>query len=290
MYKEGMLKENTFKDKVVLITGGGTGLGKSMGTYLLSLGAKIIITSRKTDVLDKTKEELEKEYPNNIFAIASDVRKIEDVENVINESYNHFGKVDYLINNAAGNFISPTERLSAKAFEVIIDIVLKGTCNFTLILGKKWIKDKTPGTVLNIATTYAHTGSGYVVPSAAAKGGVVSFTKSIAAEWAKYKIRCNAVAPGPFPTKGAWDRLVPPGFSKFFDIKKRVPLKRVGEHQELSNLVAYLLSDYSGYITGEVMTIDGGEWIYNAGQFTYLDKIPKAMWTIIEKTIRRKNK
>ena len=290
MYKEGMLKENTFKDKVVLITGGGTGLGKSMGTYLLSLGAKIIITSRKIDVLDKTKEELEKEYPNNIFAIASDVRKIEDVENVINESYNHFGKVDYLINNAAGNFISPTERLSAKAFEVIIDIVLKGTCNFTLTLGKKWIKDKTPGTVLNIATTYAHTGSGYVVPSAAAKGGVVSFTKSIAAEWAKYKIRCNAVAPGPFPTKGAWDRLVPPGFSKFFDIKKRVPLKRVGEHQELSNLVAYLLSDYSGYITGEIMTIDGGEWIYNAGQFTYLDKIPKAMWTIIEKTIRRKNK
>jgi NAD(P)-dependent dehydrogenase (short-subunit alcohol dehydrogenase family) len=290
MYKEGMLKENTFKDKVVLITGGGTGLGKSMGTYLLSLGAKIIITSRKIDVLDQTKEELEKEYPNNVFAIASDVRKIEDVENVINESYNNFGKIDYLINNAAGNFISPTERLSSKAFEVIIDIVLKGTCNFTLTLGKQWIKDKTPGTILNIATTYAHTGSGYVVPSAAAKGGVVSFTKSIAAEWAKYKIRCNAVAPGPFPTKGAWDRLVPPGFSKFFDIKKRVPLKRVGEHQELSNLVAYLLSDYSGYITGEVMTIDGGEWIYNAGQFTYLDKIPKAMWTIIEKTIRRRSK
>ena len=290
MYNQGMFKENTFKDKVVLITGGGTGLGKSMGTYLLSLGAKIIITSRKMDVLKKTKEELEKDYPNNIFAVASDVRKIEDVENVINESYNHFGKVDYLVNNAAGNFISPTERLSAKAFEVIIDIVLKGTCNFTLTLGKRWIKDKTPGAILNIATTYAHTGSGYVVPSAAAKGGVVSLTKSIAAEWAKYKIRCNAVAPGPFPTKGAWDRLVPPGFSKFFDIKKRVPLKRVGVPQELSNLVAYLLSDYSAYITGEVMTIDGGEWIYNAGEFTYLDKIPKAMWTIIEKTIRRKSK
>ena len=144
--------------------------------------------------------------------------------------------------------------------------------------------------ILNIATTYAHTGSGYVVPSAAAKGGVVSLTKSIAAEWAKYKIRCNAVAPGPFPTKGAWDRLVPPGFSKFIDIKKRIPLKRLGEHQELSNIVAYLLSDYSSYITGEVMTIDGGEWIYNAGQFSWLDKIPKAMWTIIEKTIRKKNK
>ena len=290
MVNEGMFKENTFKDKVILITGGGTGLGKSMGEYLLTLGASIIITSRKLDVLNKTKEEFESKYPNKILAISSDVRNHEDVETVINTGYEHFGKIDRLINNAAGNFISPTERLSPKAFEVIIDIVLKGTCNFTLILGKKWIDNKQPGTILNIATTYAHTGSGYVVPSAAAKGGVVSLTKSIAAEWAKYNIRCNAVAPGPFPTKGAWDRLVPPGFSKFIDIKKRIPLKRLGEHQELSNIVAYLLSDYSSYITGEVMTIDGGEWIYNAGQFSWLDKIPKAMWTIIEKTIRKKNK
>ncbi len=290
MLNEGMFKENTFEEKVILITGGGTGLGKSMGEYLLSLGASIIITSRKLDVLNKTKEELESKYPNKILAISSDVRNAEDVKNVITKGFEHFGKIDGLINNAAGNFISPTERLSPKAFEVIIDIVLKGTCNFTLILGKKWIENKTPGTILNIATTYAHTGSGYVVPSAAAKGGVVSLTKSIAAEWAKYKIRCNAVAPGPFPTKGAWDRLVPPGFSKFIDIKKRIPLKRLGEHQELSNIVAYLLSDYSSYITGEVMTIDGGEWIYNAGQFSWLDKIPKAMWTIIEKTIRKKNK
>ena len=290
MLNEGMLKENSFEEKVILITGGGTGLGKSMGEYLLSLGASIIITSRKLDVLNKTKEEFEAKYPNKILAISSDVRNAEDVENVITKGFEHFGKIDGLINNAAGNFISPTERLSPKAFEVIIDIVLKGTCNFTLILGKKWIENKTPGTILNIATTYAHTGSGYVVPSAAAKGGVVSLTKSIAAEWAKYKIRCNAVAPGPFATKGAWDRLVPPGFSKFIDIKKRIPLKRLGEHQELSNIVAYLLSDYSSYITGEVMTIDGGEWIYNAGQFSWLDKIPKAMWTIIEKTIRKKNK
>ena len=290
MFNESMLKENTFKNKVILITGGGTGLGKSMGSYLLSLGGKIIITSRKLEVLESTKKEFDKIYPGQTLAISGDVRNIDDVENIIEQGFSNFKNIDYLINNAAGNFISPTERLSAKAFEVIIDIVLKGTCNFSLTLGKKWIKSKKPGNILNIATTYAHTGSGYVVPSAAAKGGVVSFTKSIAAEWAKYNIRCNAIAPGPFPTKGAWDRLVPPGFSKFFDIKKRVPLKRVGDHQELANLVAYMLSDYSAYITGQVMTIDGGEWIYNAGQFTYLDKIPKAMWTIIEKTIRRKTK
>ena len=286
----GMLPNDTFKDKVILITGGGTGLGKSIGEYILRLGGKLIITSRKMDVIKNTAVEFNKDYPESVYAVDGDVRNIEDVENVINSGIEKFGNIDMLINNAAGNFISPTERLSANAFSVIIDIVLKGTCNYTLTLGKKWIKNKTKGTILNITTTYALTGSGYVVPSAAAKGGVLTFTKSIAAEWAKYGIRCNAVAPGPFPTKGAWDRLVPPGFSKFFDIKKRVPLKRVGEHQELANISAYLLSEYSGYITGEVVTIDGGEWMYNAGQFTWLDKVPQKLWGLIEKTIRKKSK
>ena len=254
------------------------------------LGGKLIITSRKIDSIQKTADEFNKLFPRSTFVVPGDVRNIEDVENVINKGFEKFGSVDMLINNAAGNFISPTERLSANAFSVIIDIVLKGTCNYTLTLGKKWINNKTEGTILNIATTYAMTGSGYVIPSAAAKGGVLTFTRSIAAEWAKYNIRCNAVAPGPFPTEGAWNRLVPPGFSKFMDIKKRIPLKRVGEHQELANLCAYLLSDYSAYITGEIITIDGGEWIYNAGQFSWLDKIPSKLWGLIEKTIRKKNK
>ena len=290
MNTSGMLPKDTFKDKVILITGGGTGLGKSIGEYILKLGGKLIITSRRMDVIENTAKEFNKTFPESVYAVNGDVRNIEDVENVIEKGIDKFGNIDMLINNAAGNFISPTERLSANAFSVIIDIVLKGTCNYTLTLGKKWIKNKTKGTILNITTTYALTGSGYVVPSAAAKGGVLTFTKSIAAEWAKHGIRCNAVAPGPFPTKGAWDRLVPPGFSKFFDIKKRVPLKRVGEHQELANLSAYLLSDYSGYITGEVVTIDGGEWMYNAGQFTWLDKVPQKLWGLIEKTIRKKSK
>jgi NAD(P)-dependent dehydrogenase (short-subunit alcohol dehydrogenase family) len=285
-----MLPSDTFKDKTVLVTGGGTGLGKSIGKHILELGGQLIITSRKNEVIEKTANEFNNLYPDSTLHIAGDVRNIKDVENVINKGFEKFGSVDMLINNAAGNFISPTERLSANAFSVIIDIVLKGTCNYTLTLGKKWIADKREGTILNIATTYAMTGSGYVIPSAAAKGGVLTFTRSIAAEWAKYNIRCNAVAPGPFPTKGAWSRLVPPGFSKFMDIKKRIPLKRVGEHQELANLCAYLLSDYSAYITGEIITIDGGEWIYNAGQFTWLDKIPSKLWGLIEKTIRKKNK
>ena len=285
-----MLPSDTFKDKTVLVTGGGTGLGKSIGKHILELGGQLIITSRRNEVIEKTANEFNDLYPDSTLHVAGDVRNIEDVENVINKGFEKFGSVDMLINNAAGNFISPTERLSANAFSVIIDIVLKGTCNYTLTLGKKWIDKKKEGTILNIATTYAMTGSGYVIPSAAAKGGVLTFTRSIAAEWAKYNIRCNAVAPGPFPTEGAWSRLVPPGFSKFMDIKKRIPLKRVGEHQELANLCAYLLSDYSAYITGEIITIDGGEWIYNAGQFSWLDKIPSKIWGLIEKTIRKKNK
>ena len=290
MNKNKMLPTDTFKDKTILVTGGGTGLGKSISKHILELGGKIIITSRRNEVIEKTANEFNELYPNSTLHIAGDVREIKDVENVINTGFEKFGNIDMLINNAAGNFISPTERLSANAFSVIIDIVLKGTCNYTLTLGKKWIDNKSEGTILNIATTYAMTGSGYVIPSAAAKGGVLTLTRSIAAEWAKYNIRCNAVAPGPFPTEGAWSRLVPPGFSKFMDLKKRVPLKRVGEHQELANLCAYLLSDYSAYITGEIITIDGGEWIYNAGQFSRLDKIPSKLWGLIEKTIRKKGK
>tara|TARA_X000001036_G_C20653248_1_gene795887 strand:+ start:599 stop:1474 length:876 start_codon:yes stop_codon:yes gene_type:complete len=290
MYNKGMLPEDTFKNKVVLITGGGTGLGRSIGEYLIKLGAKIIITSRRQEVINKTAEEFNEISKNSTIAIAGDVRNHDDVNNVIETGFKHFKSIDCLINNAAGNFISPTERLSPGAFDAIIDIVLKGSTYYTLLLGKKWIKHKIPGTILNITTTYAFTGSGYVIPSACAKGGISSMTRSIAAEWAKYNIRCNAIAPGPFPTKGAWDRLVPPGFSKFINMTKRIPLKRMGEHQELSNLAGYLLSDYSSYMTGEIVTLDGGEWTYNAGQFSFLDKIPKAMWSIIEKTIRKKSK
>jgi NAD(P)-dependent dehydrogenase (short-subunit alcohol dehydrogenase family) len=195
-----------------------------------------------------------------------------------------------LVNNAAGNFISPTERLSPKAFDVIVDIVLKGSYNCSLLMGQYWIKNKIAGTVLNIVTTYSWTGSGYVVPSAVAKAGVLTMTRSLAAEWAKYKIRTNAIAPGPFPTQGAFSRLFPEGLKEKIDPLKRIPLKRYGEHQELANLAAYLMSDFSAYVNGEVVTIDGGEWIYNAGEFTGLDAVPQEMWDHIEKEIRGKKK
>jgi Dehydrogenases with different specificities (related to short-chain alcohol dehydrogenases) len=186
-----------------------------------------------------------------------------------------------------GNFISPTERLSPKAFDVVVDIVLRGSYNCTLALGKYWIKNKQNNkVVLSIVTTYAWTGSAYVVPSACAKAGVLAMTRSLAVEWAKYGIRMNAIAPGPFPTKGAWDRLLPGNFRERFDLIKQVPLRRVGEHQELCNLAAYLISDYSSYINGEVVTIDGGEWLQGAGEFNLFDDVTPEEWDAIEKLVR----
>ena len=285
----GMLKADVLKDKVVLITGGGTGLGKSMGRYFMDLGAHLIITSRKQGVLDKTAREFG-EYSGKVLPIAGDVRDAKDVEMVIQSSLDKFGKIDVLLNNAAGNFISPTERLTPKAFDVVVDIVLKGTYNYSLLLGKHWIDKKHPGVILNIVTTYSWTGSAFVAPSAAAKGGVLALTRSLAAEWIKYKIRCNAIAPGPFPTKGAWDRLFPKPISTFFNFEKTLPMKRYGNHQELANLAAYMVSDFAGYMNGEVVTLDGGEWIHNAGQFNKLEKVPKKPWGLIERAVRGKKK
>ena len=285
---KGMLKENSLENKVILVTGGGSGLGKSMVKYFLELGANVVITSRREELLIEVAKEFNSKHNSEVFPIACDVRKIDEVENVINESYKKFGKIDCLVNNAAGNFISPTERLSKRAFDAVIDIVLKGTINFTLTLGKKWIKDKSDGNVLNIVTTYSWTGSGYVVPSACAKAGVLSMTRSLAVEWAKYKIRSNAIAPGPFPTKGAWERLLPGDLKEKFDPSKKVPVGRVGEHQELSNLAAYLLSDYSSYINGEVITIDGAEWLKGAGQFNHLEMITDQMWDMFEMMRKKK--
>jgi len=281
---EGMLKPDSLKGKTIIITGGGTGLGKSMGKYMLELGANLVITSRKMEVLEKTVAELESQTGGNVLAVSCDVRKYEEIVNVIDETEKRFGQIHGILNNAAGNFISPTERLSHRAFDIVVDIVLKGTYYMTLAAGKHWITKKQPGTFLNIVTTYAWTGSGYVVPSACSKAGVLALTRSLAVEWAKYKIRSNAIAPGPFPTEGAWSRLLPGELVKKFDPAKRIPVKRVGEHQELANLAAYLMSEYSAYINGEVITIDGGEWLRNGGEFSHLEDISEDMWDALEKS------
>jgi len=288
-YQDKMLRDDALKNKTFVVTGGGSGLGKSMTRYFLELGANVVITSRNLEKLQKAAEELEKETGGKVLPLQCDVRDYEGVCKMRDKSLEHFGSVDGLLNNAAGNFISPTERLSANAFDTIIDIVLKGSKNCTLAFGKHWIDNKEKQkTVLSIVTTYAWTGSAYVVPSATAKAGVLAMTRSLAVEWAKYGIRFNAIAPGPFPTKGAWDRLLPGDLKEKFDLSKKVPLKRVGDHQELANLAAYLLSDFAEYLNGEVITIDGGEWLKGAGQFNLLEQVPEEMWDMLEQMIKAK--
>jgi len=283
-----MLRDNALKEKTIVVTGGGSGLGKAMTKYFLELGANVAITSRNLEKLQNTANELEIETGGNCLPIQCDVRHYDQVIAMHKTVIDEFGTVDVLLNNAAGNFISPTERLSANAFDTIIDIVLKGTKNCTLAFGKHWINTKQTNTnVLNIVTTYAWTGSGYVVPSATAKAGVLALTRSLAVEWAKYGMRFNAIAPGPFPTKGAWDRLMPGNLKDKFDMSKKVPLQRVGQHQELANLAAYLVSDFSAYVNGEVITIDGGEWLKGAGEFNMLEEIPSDMWDQLEMMIRK---
>lgn len=286
-FSEPMLREGSLKDKVIIVTGGGTGLGKSMTRYFLQLGAKVVITSRKADVLEQTAAELRTETGGEVLAVACDVRNYEQVENMISQTLGTFGQLNVLVNNAAGNFISPTERLSARAFDTVVDIVLKGSYYCALAAGKHWIAGKQPGNILSIVTTYAWTGSGYVVPSACGKAGVLALTRSLAVEWGKYGIRCNAIAPGPFPTPGAWDRLFPEPLRKKFSPEMKVPVGRVGNHQELANLAAYLVSDFSAFVNGEVVTIDGGEWLKGAGEFSYLEALDDATWDMLAAMMKK---
>jgi len=286
-----MLRDDALANKVIVVTGGGSGLGKAMTQYFLELGAKVAITSRDLGKLQNTATDLEAQTGGKCLAVQCDVRDYSQVEAMLKTVLDTFGQVDVLLNNAAGNFISPTERLSANAFDTIIDIVLKGSKNCTLAFGKHWIDGRQKNTtILNIVTTYAWTGSAYVVPSATAKAGVLAMTRSLAVEWAKYGIRSNAIAPGPFPTQGAWDRLLPGDLKDKFDLAKKVPLRRVGNHQELANLAAYLVSDFSAYINGEVITIDGGEWLQGAGEFNMLEAVPKELWDQLEMMIKAKGK
>jgi NAD(P)-dependent dehydrogenase (short-subunit alcohol dehydrogenase family) len=265
MFKDGLLA-----DEVILVTGGGSGLGKSMSLRFAELGARLVICGRREGVLDSAVREIEEATGSEVLAVPCDVRDLEQVEAVVQAGIDRFGQISGLVNNAAGNFLAQTETLSSNAFRTVVDIVLTGSFHATLACGRHMI-EKGRGTVLSIATTYAWTGSAFVVPSACAKAGVLAMTRSLAVEWARYGIRLNAIAPGPFPTEGAFSRLMPPGIEEA--ALRKIPLRRFGEHHELANLATYLMSSQSGYVNGEVVTIDGGEWL-NGGEFNHFTSLP----------------
>ncbi|KAM6102896.1 2,4-dienoyl-CoA reductase [(3E)-enoyl-CoA-producing], mitochondrial [Theristicus caerulescens] len=281
-----MLPPNTFQGKVAFITGGGTGIGKGMTTTLSSLGAKCVIASRKLDVLKGAAEEISSKTGNKVHAIQCDVRDPVSVKNAVAEIIQVAGHPDVVINNAAGNFISPSERLSANAWKTITDIVLNGTAFVTLEIGKELIKVQKGAAFLAITTIYAESGSGFVLPSASAKAGVEAMSKSLAAEWGRYGMRFNVIQPGPIKTKGAFSRLDPTGTfeKKFFE---RIPCGRLGTVEEIANLAAYFCSDYASWVNGAVIRMDGGEYVSMAGEFNDLRKVSKEQWDVMEAMIRK---
>ncbi|MET4807165.1 SDR family oxidoreductase [Limibacillus sp. MBR-115] len=276
-----MYKDDLLAGKKVLVTGGGTGLGRSMAEHFRRLGAAVVICGRRQDVLAQTCEEVNaRDDAPEMTWKGCDIRDAQAVHDMVEAIWSD-GPLDVLVNNAAGNFISRSHELSSRAVDAVLGIVLHGTSYVTLACGKRWLAGEHAGNVLSIVTSYAWTGSAYVLPSAMAKAGVLAMTRSLAVEWGPHGVRLNAIAPGPFPTKGAWERLVPrPELAERFEQKN--PLRRAGRHEELTNLACYLISDQSGYVNGEVVTIDGGEWLQGAGQFNFLSEMTDGDWEAIK--------
>jgi NAD(P)-dependent dehydrogenase (short-subunit alcohol dehydrogenase family) len=277
-----MFQKDLLNGRTIMITGGGTGLGRAMALRFAELGASVFLVGRRESPLRETADDIRAKGVRAAHASA-DIRDFAAVEQAIATAEKELGAVDTLVNNAAGNFIARTEKLSLNAFNAVVGIVLQGTFHCTLALGRKWIAARQPGTILNIVTTYAdaNCGSGFVVPSACAKSGVLAMTRSLAIEWARYGIRLNAIAPGPFPTEGAFSRLLPT--TEFEEqTRNRHPLKRFGRPEELANLATYLVSNQAGYINGECVVIDGGEWLRGAGEFNAFTELPDRVWEALE--------
>jgi NAD(P)-dependent dehydrogenase (short-subunit alcohol dehydrogenase family) len=283
-----MFQPDLLKDRSVFISGGGTGLGRSMALHFAGLGARIFVIGRREEPLQEVVSTIHASGGSATCATC-DVRDFASVENAFAAAEQQYGEIDTLINNAAGNFMARTEKLSPNAFHSVVSIVLYGTFHCTQAFARRRIAKKLGGNILNISTTYAaaNSGSGFVVPSACAKAGVLAMTTSLAVEWAKYHIRVNAIAPGPFPTEGAWSRLMA---SKQFEqhALDNHPMKRFGKHEELTNLAAFLISDMAEYINGECVVIDGGQWLRGAGEFNDLDMLTEDMWGQMESARSKK--
>ncbi|MEM7248601.1 MAG: SDR family oxidoreductase [Acidobacteriota bacterium] len=257
----------------VLVTGGGTGLGKAMACELSRLGAAVSLMGRRRPVLEAAVAEIA-EQGGRAHGVSVDLRDAEAVAAAMEEAESELGELTGLINNAAGNFLAATEGLSSRAFDAVVRTNLHGSFHCTQECGRRWIERKHPGAVLSILTTYAETGSAFVVPSAVSKAGVLAMTRSLAVEWGCHGIRLNAIAPGPIPTPGAWDRLVPDGGVEE-SLRARVPLGRLGTPDDIASLAAFLMSDLASWITGECVVVDGGDHLACGGTFNDFARLPR---------------
>ena len=283
MFKEGLLK-----GKRILVTGGGTGLGKEMATHYASLGADIVICGRRLNVLEETADEIKSKHDVDVLTQSLDIRSPQDVDDFIDQIF-ATKPLDGLVNNAAGNFISPTKMLSPRGFDAIANIVFHGTFYVTHSVGRRWIEAGLKGNIISILATWVWTGSPYVVPSAMSKSAINAMTKSLAVEWGPYNIRVNAIAPGPFPTEGAWARLSPKGDLDNDSSYSAIPLGRVGEMSELQNLASFLMADGCDYLTGQTIAIDGAQYITGGGTFSGLSKLKDSDWEEIKSMIKSTN-
>ena len=282
-----MFKKDLLEGKRILITGGGTGLGKEMANHFAEHGAELYICGRRENVLKETSDEISNKHGAKVHYQTLDIRASKDVDDYVQSIFDE-GLLDGLVNNAAGNFISPTKDLSHKGFDAIANIVFHGTFYMTHSVGKRLIEASHKASIINILTTWVWTGSPYVVPSAMSKSGINAMTKSLAAEWGKYGIKVNGIAPGPFPTKGAWERLNPDD-SNDDGMMSTVPLGRVGEMIELQNLATFLMADGCDYLTGQTIGIDGAQYLTGGGTFSQLDKLSDDDWESMRKLIRDAN-
>jgi len=270
------LAPDLLSGKTAWVTGGGTGLGRAMALRFAELGADIALSARREEPLRETAGAIEA-LGRRAYHACCDVRDAEAVERTLDSLLESCGSIDILVNNAAGNFLCPSEALSPNGFAAVVNIVLNGTFHCTRAAARRWIAAGQPGSILNIATTYAWTGSAFVLPSACAKAGVVAMTRSLAAEWGRHRIRLNAIAPGPIPTEGAFSRLMPD--ERWLERRKsKIPAGRFGTPDELAELAAYLVSDAADWMRGEVVTLDGGEWLRGAGEFNELLDLPEEFW------------
>ena len=281
-----MFKKDLLQGKRILITGGGTGLGKEMANHFAEHGAELFICGRRENVLKETSDQISEKYNTNVHYQTLDIRASKDVDDYIQSIFDD-KPLDGLVNNAAGNFVSPTKDLSHKGFDAIANIVFHGTFYITHSVGKRWIETSTKGSIISILATWVWTGSPYVVPSAMSKSGIHAMTQSLAAEWGKYGIKVNGIAPGPFPTKGAWDRLNPGDNDD--GMMSTVPLGRTGEMNELQNLATFLMADGCDYLTGQTIGLDGAQYLTGGGTFSQLDKLSDEDWENMRKLIRNAN-